>query len=359
MKKQCTLIISHSCNLNCTYCYEHFKSNRKMSFETAKHIITKEIQQLELSEYEGIEFLLIGGEPLTNYRLIEKICTWAQNIENIHFRLITNGTLFNSVRKEWFEANKELITVDISIDGIDNMQQTNRGCETHELPIAWIHSIWPENRFKMTISPQTLPDLAKGIIHLENQGYPTIPTLAIGVDWSINDAIIYKQQLEQLSQYYLTNTNKRIPSLLLRSIDSIFIKEMEIYKSCETGDTAITYDTNGDTYPCIIFSPLVLKQNEDWRNIDFTDKNIFEDEDCKGCIIKNMCKTCYGFNYKYRGHIHSRDKRLCPMYKTEIKAICFFQKRFIENRAKQHIMTDKEKDRYNKVCIICRELNDF
>lgn len=79
MKRQCTLIISHSCNLNCVYCYEKFKSKKTMSAPIAKQIIETEITNLDTTRYTGIDFNFIGGEPLTNFALIKEVCEWGRN----------------------------------------------------------------------------------------------------------------------------------------------------------------------------------------------------------------------------------------------------------------------------------------
>lgn len=38
-QKKIMLLLTEECNLNCVYCYEHFKSKRKMSFDTARSIL--------------------------------------------------------------------------------------------------------------------------------------------------------------------------------------------------------------------------------------------------------------------------------------------------------------------------------
>ena len=38
-----------------------------------------------------------------------------------------------------------------------------------------------------------------------------------------------------------------------------------------------------------------------------------------------FCPTCPGFNYKYRGHFASRDKRWCPLVLAEAMTACEFQ----------------------------------
>ena len=38
-----TLTITHSCNLNCSYCYEKHKNSKRMTFDTAINIVEKEL----------------------------------------------------------------------------------------------------------------------------------------------------------------------------------------------------------------------------------------------------------------------------------------------------------------------------
>lgn len=360
MKKQCTLIISHSCNLNCIYCYERFKSNKLMTIDVAKSIISNEIDALENSNDEGIEFNFIGGEPLTNFNLIKDVCEWAITFKNIHFNIITNGTLFNNKNMEWFEHYKDLIRVDVSVDGINSIQQTNRGCYVSDIPIDWIRKNWPFNRYKMTISKKSISDYANSLIYLEDNGFKTMPSLAVGEDWNDCDAKTYSHQLIQITSHFLTKPINQIPSFLLQSIDSLFEKQDYIYKSCQTGDSSITYDIDGAAYPCILFSPLVIpKSNDDWKNINFRDLSQFEDKDCSNCFIKNMCKTCYGYNYLRTGTICTKDKRMCKMYKTEIYHIANFQKKLIEKTIDKQRPSTIEIKRLNRANIIINELKNI
>lgn len=360
MRRQCTLIICHSCNLNCIYCYERFKNRGVMTIETAKSIITHELSTLNTDKYDGLEVNFIGGEPLLNFELIKSVCEWAYNLQNIHFSIITNGTLFDTEKRLWFEHYRDIITVDVSVDGIDTIQQTNRGCEIKQIPIDWIQKNWPNNRYKMTISKESLPQYAQSIIHLEEKGFRTMPTLAIGVDWNSDDASTYAQQLHHIVEHFITQQISATPSFLLQSVDGLFDENTIVYKSCQTGDTSITYDIDGTAYPCIIFSPLVLEPSDNnWRNINFMDENNYIDPECKDCFIKKMCKTCYGYNYQRTGQINNRDKRMCDMYKTEIYYIAKFQKLKIENSSLNRDLTLIETLRLSRVNSIIQELHSY
>ena len=67
----CKLILTYACNLNCTYCFEKFKTkdpSRHMSLDTAKKVIAEEIDAIErTSKFDGLAINLFGGEPLLRF----------------------------------------------------------------------------------------------------------------------------------------------------------------------------------------------------------------------------------------------------------------------------------------------------
>lgn len=353
MNKKCTLLITYKCNLNCVYCYERHKSKATMSFETARSIIKKELNSIDNYKYDCIDFHFLGGEPLLNFNLIREVCEWTWEKKwshNFHFYVITNGTLLDSSRRLWFESHRKQITIDISVDGIDSMQYINRGCSMHELPIEWVHKYWPNSRFKMTISKQTLPKFAYGVIGLVSKGYDVSSSLAIGEKWTKNDVDEYRFQWNRLLNHFLNLNKGPIWKQLLKSIDPLFDNSFVQEKCCGAGDSAITYDINGECYPCVIFTPLVsgIDMRNQLKGVSFDNPTIFADPECSNCFIRNMCKTCYGFNLQERGNLASRDKSVCAMFHVEIHAICMFQRELLQNIAKIRNLSKAEIHRLQK-----------
>ena len=78
-----TFQITNACNLRCSYCYEHHKGTERMSIETGRKIVD---YLLDLYEQNTSDFInrrtkavvldFIGGEPLLEAALIEKICDY-------------------------------------------------------------------------------------------------------------------------------------------------------------------------------------------------------------------------------------------------------------------------------------------
>ena len=71
----------------------------------------------------------------------------------------------------------------------------------------------------MTISKETLPYLAQGILEIQRKGYPLEAALAQGENWDEHDAEIYKEQLYSLMETYLQNPLLPPINILARTID--------------------------------------------------------------------------------------------------------------------------------------------
>lgn len=339
-----------------------------MSFDTACKIIKSEMQFMkDAAHYERIDFRFFGGEPLLQFRLIRDICEWTWAREwgvRYHFYVITNGTLLDSECQKWFESNKNRITIDLSVDGLDVMHRTNRGCSVRKLPIDWVKANWPNSRYKMTISSKTLSSFADGVISLVGQGYDISSALAIGEQWSDETAKEYVVQWQKLLIYFLSVVDGPVWKQLFKSVDSLFSNQEVQDKCCGAGDSAITYDIDGEIYPCVIFTPLVFGRDvrPDLVDIQFANPDVFADDACRDCFIRNMCKTCYGFNLQVRGKLSERDKSVCKMYQIEILYIAAFQMNYIKRISLKRTLSVLERTRLyrsEKICDVLGNLLDI
>jgi sulfatase maturation enzyme AslB (radical SAM superfamily) len=115
-----TFQVTEDCCLNCTYCYQHNKSKKKMSFETAKKAIDDLLESsnkvkdyIDSQDTAGAIIEFIGGEPfmaidliheITKYfiiRLIELDHPW---LNRFRISLCSNGVLYFDPRvQEYFK----------------------------------------------------------------------------------------------------------------------------------------------------------------------------------------------------------------------------------------------------------------
>lgn len=330
-RRICMLMVTHACNLNCTYCYESFKGNRHMSVAQAKDILLKELAFVRQSEnFKELEVDFMGGEPFMNFPLIKEIVEWLINLrQNVPFitACSTNGTLIDDSNKEWLKSHKNYFIPGLSYDGDFHMQQKNRGTAKKPIDVQFFVETWPAEGFHMTISKETLPRLAQGVLALQRAGGNLDAALAQGVDWTNDDASIFREQLALLSKAYLDNEALKPINLLGRPLMGIATQPPVQGKYCGTGTSMITYDIDGKTYPCHMFSPIVLGAEcaLELQKSGITLDCHVADPFCDSCDLRSWCPTCYGFNYRFRGEIAIRDHRWCAMIRAQARASCEFQ----------------------------------
>ena len=341
-RRTCMLMVTHACNLNCSYCYEPYKKNVYMSLDLAKEIILREAQFVKDSDqFDELEIDFMGGEPLMNFPLIKEIVEWLESgvidVPWICFAT-TNGTLLTDEIKAWLREHKDFINLGASYDGNSQMQSVNRGTDKHNIDLAFFHELWPHQALHMTISKETLPTLAEGVLDIQAKGYNVDAALAEGIDWTIDDALIYREQLCMLKDAYLKNTALTPFNRLTRFLIVYDLPPTEKVqkKWCGTGKYMVTYDIDGKKYGCHMFTPIVMGKDKallaDAVEWDSPESNA--DDYCKNCVLRVFCPTCPGFNYKYRGHLAVRDKRWCPMVLAEAITACEFQVELIANMDK-------------------------
>lgn len=331
-RRICMLMITHSCNLNCSYCYENHKSNKNMTVGQAKNIISSEAEMVfNSADYDELQIDFMGGEPLVNFELIKEIVEWLEtdsiNVPWICFAT-TNATLLDADRKTWFTEHCTSISLGASYDGTGHMQWKNRGTDKYEIDLDFFHNLWPWQGFQMTISKETLPNLAEGVLYVQKKGYDLNAALAQGLDWTLEDAKLYREQLCILKKAYLEDPSIKPLNRLTRFIQVHDAPKSE-YKQihgCGSGHNMVTYDINGKTYGCHMFSPIVLGDKAICTTeIDWEDPDLMVESYCEECVLRQFCPTCPGFNLKYRGALNCRDKRWCPMVLAEAITACEFQ----------------------------------
>ena len=192
-RRTCMLMVTHACNLNCSYCYESHKKNAYMDVNLAKEIILREAQFVKESpDFDEMEVDFMGGEPFMNFPLIKEIVEWLEGgVIDIPFICFatTNGTLLTDEIKNWLRKHKHIINLGASYDGNSKMQSTNRGTDKYHLDLNFFKELWSNQGLHMTISKETLPTLAEGVLDIQTKGFNLEAALAEGIDWTIDDAV--------------------------------------------------------------------------------------------------------------------------------------------------------------------------
>ena len=370
--KTVTFQVTEDCNLCCTYCYQINKAKNSMSFETAKKFIDlliedsyKEDTYFSMEKTRGIIAEFIGGEPLLEIELIDKITDYFRGrlIELKHpwapyFRIsmISNGVLYFDERvQNYLEKNRGLVSFGISLDGCKELHDAcrifNNGKGSYDLAAAaavdYMKNFDPTMSTKMTFAPENVEYAYDAIVNLVNLGYKSIQCNPIYEDkWNDEHPKIYYQQLKKIADYVLEN--KLYEYLFIRAFDAHggFPNEIDVYNENYCGSTGhmLACDYKGDIYPCIRFMKSSLgdsvkpykigdinnginKMPEDRKLVNLLDSITItsqSDDECINCQIATTCGWCTALNYQTFGTPNKRLKSICGMHKAKILANVYY-----------------------------------
>lgn len=328
--KSVIMVLTHSCNLNCVYCYEHHKDGRSMDLATAKGIIDKEMAS---DDGRRLEIEFFGGEPLLEFDKIVEIHDYLSSNEwpkQWITTMTTNGTLAHGAIKDWLRQHQDTVRVALSADGTPRMHDKNRCGSYGQIDFDFFAKT--TSVAKMTVSALTLPSLSQGIIHLHELGFETVrANLAFGIDWSDSENVgTFASELQKLADYYVANPQLRPSDILNLPIESIDPRAREYTsRHCGAGVELVAYEIDGTAYPCHTFAPVSAGEDvaRKARRLVFEDLVSIEalDEKCRGCLVANVCPNCYGINFSTTGNMYSKDDGYCRMTKMQFLATAYFK----------------------------------
>jgi len=339
------LLVTENCNLDCRYCYEHRKNSKTMSYATAIKILDTHLKDALPNVPIVIE--VFGGEAFANFSLIKRLDEYIAlhySHLSIYYETTTNGTLVHGEVQEWLKERRERFFISVSLDGTKVMHNMNRvfasGGGTFDcIDIDFFQRTWPGCPAKMTISEVTLPNLAEGVMYLENLGFRCDATLSVGVMWDYekNHSILVRE-LNKLVEYYTDYPDKELCTMLNLDLRRIFTPFDENFRFCGAGVGMVCYDAIGNQYPCQGFAPVSIGElaadyhNFDQRKFLFTDDNM-----CKRCPWVRLCPNCYAANLQSTGNIQKVDPILCEFYKFCILASAKIQcRRILQKKSATH-----------------------
>ncbi|MBQ2951690.1 MAG: 4Fe-4S cluster-binding domain-containing protein [Prevotella sp.] len=359
MKRTILLLISHSCNLNCRYCYERFKDSKRMTWNQVKPILEKEFENSN-NDIESVD--LLGGEPLTNFELIPQICNWVwDKVPAMRIFIRTNGTLLTPEMKSWFISNKKRITLGLSIDGIPEVNLINRGIAY--LDIDFFQEHWPNNPLKMTVFPDSVQYLSESLQYFYRRGFNIIGGLAQGVMWDDKSCEELNKQLDLLCDFYLDNPQIDVITPLF---DFDFHKSFWIPQSQDEADPPCwevanihTYDCDGELLPCHMFSSIIQGKTKRETILFEAAKVKFELflNECRNCPIRWCCKNCMALNFQHTGNFGDNINRML-MCKAQ-KVVAYSSARLLIARATRNMLKLDTNNQKEAISNAIRYINLF
>lgn len=381
--KEITFQVTEDCCMRCSYCYQHNKTQHKMTFTIAKNFIDKllnnEYNEINEANTFGIVFSFIGGEPLMEIQLINQIWTYFINqmIEKNHswlfhssFSICSNGLLYLSKDVQNF-INKyhTLGGLTFSIDGNKELHDACRidtgGNGTYDRAVMAVKNYnfltgkMPST--KMTLSSDNVYYTKDAVINLINLGYTDIfLNCVFEKGWTYEHAKILYQQLKELSDYIIDNNlyNKIYISMF---DENLFCPMDESNNENYCGGVVgknygFSIDYKGDIYPCVRYmesslnrkqKPLNIgninagwqitkEEKENYKLLSNITRRSQSSDKCFYCPIASGCSWCSGYCYEENGTPNKRTTYICEMHQARALANCYYW-----NRVYQKVGIDK------------------
>lgn len=362
-------VVTQECNMRCKYCYMVGKNSENiLSFSTAKKAIDYILKEEneDLFEQKALSINFIGGEPLLEIDLIDKICDYFKCMlfEKGHkwFNLFiinigTNGLLYDSPKVQKFlQKNKGKVSLNITIDGIKEKHDMQRvypdGRGTYEDVLRNV-KLWlkqsPLAMTKVTIGHDDIKYLKDSIIYLWKLGMNDVPANIVFENiWEDGDDERFYLQLRELADYIVDNHLwDTYNTTLFSERLGLPLTQMD-FKGRECGSGGmITIDASGKFYPCVRFMDYSL-EHQDSVSIGDIDNGLDlerirafvncdlehqSDKECLECSIASECSHCLAHNYDVSemGTLFQRNKHICKMHKARVRANNYYWAR-LENK---------------------------
>lgn len=356
LAKTISFMVTEDCNLRCRYCYETNKRKRTMSIDTLKQAVDFMLDQPVDIGFVVWEFM--GGEPLLAFDLIKQAVIYIEaELERRNhpwqnhrlYSITTNGTMFTPEIKRELEANRCILSVGLSLDGIPYVHNMNRYNSYNRVMenFDWWRKTFPWNTVKATVNKDSLPYLADSVIHLIELGLDKIYMNNVFEDvWDKEDAKIFREQLYRVADYLLEDSRyERIYVSYFRHEYQEDRVKTEERNWCGCGTCMVSVDVDGNLYPCHRFQTLSYRPNLKIGDINtgynynllrpFAYCNIrnlqgeYRDK-CWSCEHRCLCSWCTAYNYDVTGTIFQRAPMPCDMIAAQAEVNRYFFGRIAE-----------------------------
>lgn len=325
-----TLMVTHACNLRCTYCYTGTKFQRRMPTDVGMRAIDRAIASL--SAGGTLELAFFGGEPLLEAELIEAFIAHARSETRrrgleLSLAMTTNGTITTPVA--WAIMTTDGLDLSISCDGVPHAHDRHRitaaGAPTSAVVIDTIRRLVAESREFHVIAvvrPDTAEELPGGIAFLADLGVRSIQlSLDLWTRWTAGDIARLERVIARCADVW----RLALPAVNVSWFDekAIALARLPFPPSprCGFGCGEIAVAPSGRLYPCerligedAAGQPMRLPghalDGADFLNVSAPAAR--SHPSCAACAMEADCNTtCRCSNYVRTGDATRPDALLC------------------------------------------------
>ena len=348
--KALCLLVAHSCNLACSYCFasqgHYHGESGLMSFETGKRALDFLIENSGTRRNLEVDFF--GGEPLVNFQVCKDLVAYARSIEkekgkNFRFTLTTNGVGLTEEIMDW--ANEECHNVVLSLDGRkevnDRFRVDRKGKGSYDQIVPKFQRFVEKRGDKEYYMRGTFShfntDFTEDIAHMADElGFKELSMEPVVLNPGEPSALTEKdlpilyEQYEKLALDLLRRKKAGDPVTFYH-----YMVDLDrgpcIYKrisGCGSGTEYMAVSAQGELYPCHQFvSDKEYKLGDIWNGItkeeareEFRNTNVYTREDCGKCWAKLYCAGgCAANAYHSTGDIAGTYEYGCKLFRKRME----------------------------------------
>ncbi len=353
--KALCLHVSHTCNLNCEYCFAaqgRYNGERAiMSFEVGKRAIDFLIENSGTRHNLEVDFF--GGEPLMNWDVCKQIVEYARSVEkqhnkNFRFTLTTNGMLIDDEVIDF--CNREMSNVVLSLDGRKEVHDRTRkdyaGNGSYDKIVPKFKKLVEARGNKGYYMRGTFThlntDFTKDIFAMADLGFtelsmePVVSKPGDPLALTEEDLPVIMEQYEILAKEMLRREEEGHPITFYHYMIDL-TEGPCIYKrisGCGSGTEYMAVTPWGDLYPCHQFV------GEDdyclgniWDGVKNTDKqeefrscNAYARPDCNDCWAKLYCSGgCAANAFHATGSVTGIYEYGCELFRKRMECAIMIQ----------------------------------
>ncbi len=327
------LHLTTKCNLRCKYCYAP---------QTGRATMTKEIaeQGVDLAIELGTDSACVsyfGGEPMLRFDLIKELTSYARKAgaargRQMHFRMSTNGTLFDEESLAFCRDNDILFA--ISLDGDQEAHDAQRvfadgrgSFETIDEKLDLILKYNPITVFTSVITPAPAGRLAPSIEYMWGRGIRFIAHQVdyTHPDWSPERFEELAQSYRALARFYVDKARDGEHfhlTMIDEKLRTHAKSPIALGETCDFGTRKVSVHPDGRIFPCVQFVS-DKAGSEDFcighvatgltqRRDELVAENKSTRPQCEGCALLGRCANwCGCMNWQLTGEITTVPGILC------------------------------------------------
>lgn len=307
-------MLTHDCNLGCSYCYTGRKFRREMTDDVAARALDLALGSAPPGA--RVELSYFGGEPLLAWDLLARTAAKARALAEargvrLEQSVTTNGTLLDAARVERLAALG--VYVGLSIDGVREAHERNR-------PTMGDRSSWAETLRGLellvaagrpfetvsVVTPASAPLFGASVAELFARGVPRVGVNpCFEADWTEADLAAWEAGLLEVvgcvAGHLRSGREVSFPPFD-EKIRAWLAGGLPAGAGCSLGERFVAVSPEGHLYPC---ERLVGEDDDPTRRIGHVETGLARaavtaircempdhhatNDDCGTCAARDLC----------------------------------------------------------------------